>query len=143
MDLILCWHLQGIWTGIDKNEFNSLLVLDRSLDLEQKEENWPVPQRERQRDIFFSVFLWHDDGNQENEKKECMLDKRGGPGETSQTLCRNILHNVIDCMSHVICMFNQSLLIALTCISVSACMALHSSYMRTCMCMCLSLHIFI
>lgn len=36
MDLILCWHLQGAWTGIDWNEFNSLSELERSLNLERK-----------------------------------------------------------------------------------------------------------
>lgn len=38
MDLILCWHLRGAWTRIDWNEFNSLSELERSLNLEHKEE---------------------------------------------------------------------------------------------------------
>lgn len=42
-DLILCWHLQGAWTGIGWNELKSLSELERGLELERK-----------QADFFFS-----------------------------------------------------------------------------------------
>lgn len=42
MDLILCWYLQGAWTRIDWNEFNSLSELERSLNWEHEDEIWPV-----------------------------------------------------------------------------------------------------
>lgn len=57
MDLILCWYLRGAWTGIDWNEFNSLSELERSPDLEHKEEIWPAHQRKRESEIFIAVFI--------------------------------------------------------------------------------------